>query len=85
MLGERKTPPRTLCQAKTLEDLGGPKKMEGTLWVGTLAVVLEGELHLLEFPRGRLGSSPFLRKGEKDLLPFEPQDHKAKKTGRSLA
>ena len=35
----------------------------------------------MEFPRGRLGSSPFLRKGEKDLLPFEPQEYKAKKTG----
>ena len=44
-------------------------------------MVLERELRLLEQPRGRLGSFPFVRKGEKDLLPFEFQDHKAKKTG----
>ena len=59
--------------------------MECTLGVGALAVVLERELRLLELPRGRLRSFPFLRKGEKDLFPLEPQDRKAKKTGRSLA
>ena len=64
---------------------GGPKKMEGTLGVGALAVVLERELRLSELPRGRLRGFPFLRKGKKDLFPLEPQDHKAKKTGRSLA